>query len=81
MVPGSPHLQDDRYRMQMALLLQALTYRAARPEALVESSCHHGTNEVLLYKVLFSLCVYWVELIYMFQNCRVSLCFGMQRLY
>lgn len=80
-VPGSPHLQDDRYRMQMVPLPQALTYRTARLEALVESSCHHGTNEVLLYKVLFSLCVYWAGLIYMSQNCRFGLCFGMQRFY
>jgi hypothetical protein len=44
----------DRYRVQLALILQLLSYTANRPGALIESSCYKGTNEALKYKVRYS---------------------------
>lgn len=42
---------DERYRIQMALLILVLAYSGARPDAFVESTSQRGTNEYLLYKV------------------------------
>jgi len=46
------HLYEcERYRVQFALVLQILVYSCSRPGAVVELSCHKGSNEVLTYGV------------------------------
>ena len=42
--------RDERYRVQLAFLMQILVYSGCRPGAVTESNCHRGSNEVPLYK-------------------------------
>ena len=57
------HLYEcERYRVQFALLFQIFTYTCCRPGAVVESTCHPNSNEVLTYGVsqyFFSSCFFW----------------------
>ena len=48
------HLYEcERYRVQFALLFQIFVYSCSRPGAVVESSCHPNSNEVLTYGVSY----------------------------
>ena len=41
----------ERYRVQLAFMLQLFCYSGARAGAIVESSSYRGTNEAITYKV------------------------------
>lgn len=48
-----PHIYlHERTRIQLVLFLQILAYSAARPGAIVESSCYRKSRQALTYKVM-----------------------------
>lgn len=52
---------SERFRVQLAFILQILLYGAGRPGALVESGCHYNSNEVIAYKVTTTPIAYTVN--------------------
>lgn len=43
--------RHERYRVQLAFMLQLFCFSGARAGAIVESSSYRGTNEAITYKV------------------------------